>query len=89
MTAAVAIKKKDNEIVVHHRMIPVVYKKIRIKEQGEASLEPGHSYKCHGGILNSAAVGGKGFYTRRLKGQDIRAVMRQLEDIAKGKQEHI
>ncbi len=89
MTAAVAIKKKDNEVVIHHRMVPVVYKKIRVREQGESSLEPGHSYKCHGGILNSAAVGGKGFYTRRLKGQDIDAVMRQLQDIADGKKEYI
>jgi len=54
-------------------LIPVVFKKSRLT----------HTYKCHGGLLNSQAVHGKGYYVRRVTGKDLRSTMGTLKDIAK------
>jgi hypothetical protein len=49
----------------------------------------GHSYKVQGGVLNTEAVHGRGYYTRRINGQSVPVVLGLLKDIAAGKKEHV
>jgi hypothetical protein len=63
-------------------LVPVIVKRSRVGTKG-------HSFKVDGGVLNTTAVHGRGYYTRRIKGQDVMVVMNQLKDIAAGKTEHV
>ncbi len=70
-------------------LVPVVYKRNRVASDmpNDRAILAFHTFKCFGQVLNPDAVHGRGYVTRRVVGQDIGRVMRQLKDIAERKPE--
>jgi hypothetical protein len=67
-------------------LVPVVYKRSRVagKMPNSDSQLNFHTFHCFGGVLNPNANHGKGYYVRRVMGQDERAVLSTLTAIATG-----
>lgn len=70
MTAAIIHNAHTIERHVAH-LIPVVFKRSRLKD----------SFHAVGEVLDSSAVHGRGFVVRRSKGQDPVAVMAYLKSV--------
>jgi hypothetical protein len=61
-------------------LVAVVVKKSRV-EQTNPSIS--HTHKVYGGVLNTSACHGRGYYTRRVVGQNTQQVLGTLKAIIK------